>query len=365
LKKQMEAWTQNIKWMAETFGAERIGFLTLTVGDLDCGGRYRNLRDRKEAQRRYHSLMAGIIARRYQCGGTITERHCNGGIHFHLAVVCKCDIRGQIDFDACFPPKDGRGKYVRPPDYSTANRALREEWAFWRRTAKMYGFGRCQMQPVKSTGEAVGRYLAGYMMKDHGARLPEDKGARCVRMFGHWHKEPRKPGRRAIKPLFNSRMGWNTVPARVWREIVKQIVTVLNYKGAKITEQNIKDVVGPKWAWRIAKLCPFVWFVDDEWQKPDLRDGVLMHNREVAAAHVAAFGETARACWWHVTELTLEHLRGWTVLQKLLVEVQGDFWKGGEQDGSMANNKKRGSRRVHDRVSATDGWERPVVVADA
>jgi len=65
LKKQMEAWTQNIKWMAETFGAERLGFLTLTLGDLDSGGRYRNLRDRKEAQRRFHSLMAGIIAKRY------------------------------------------------------------------------------------------------------------------------------------------------------------------------------------------------------------------------------------------------------------------------------------------------------------
>jgi hypothetical protein len=160
LKKQMEAWTRNVKWMAETFGVERLGFLTLTVGDLDCGGRYRNLRDWKEAQRRFHSLLTGKIAERYQCGGTITERHQNGGIHFHLAVVCKCDIRGQIDFEACFPPKDSRGKYVRPPDYSTANRALREEWAFWRRTAKLYGFGRCQMQPVKSTGEAQGGAMA-------------------------------------------------------------------------------------------------------------------------------------------------------------------------------------------------------------
>ena len=83
LKKQMEAWTRNVKWMAETFGVERLGFLTLTVGDLDCGGRYRNLRDWKEAQRRFHSLLTGKIAERYQCGGTITERHQNGGIHFH------------------------------------------------------------------------------------------------------------------------------------------------------------------------------------------------------------------------------------------------------------------------------------------
>ncbi|MGD0410640.1 MAG: hypothetical protein ABSC18_02980 [Verrucomicrobiota bacterium] len=203
------------------------------------------------------------------------------------------------------------------------------------------------------------------MMKDHGARLPEDKGARCVRMFGHWHKEARKPAARAIKPPFNSRMGWNTILGRVWRDIVKQVVIVLNYKGAKITQQNIKDVVGPKWAWRIGKFAPFVWFVDDKWQAPDLRDGILMHNLEVAAAHRTAFGETARACWWHVTELTLEHLRGWTVLQKLLAEVQAEFWKEDEQNAGVADNKKRRSGGVHDRVCATDGWERPVVVADA
>src|SRR5208282_3225793 len=78
-KKQADALTENIKWMAETFGKERIGFLTLTLGDLDVGGRYRNLRDRKEAQRRFHSLLTNVIAKRYQCGVIVTERHENGG----------------------------------------------------------------------------------------------------------------------------------------------------------------------------------------------------------------------------------------------------------------------------------------------
>jgi hypothetical protein len=55
-QKQAFALGENIKWMAETFGKERIGFFTLTVGDVDTGGKFRNLRDRKEAQRRFHSL---------------------------------------------------------------------------------------------------------------------------------------------------------------------------------------------------------------------------------------------------------------------------------------------------------------------
>jgi hypothetical protein len=32
-KKQADALTENIKWMTDTFGKERIGFLTLTLGD--------------------------------------------------------------------------------------------------------------------------------------------------------------------------------------------------------------------------------------------------------------------------------------------------------------------------------------------
>ena len=171
-KKQADALTENIKWMAKTFGKERIGFLTLTLGDFDAGGRYRNLRDRKEAQRRFHSLLTNVITGRYLCGVIVTERHRNGGLHFHLVVACREDIRGNIDFDACFPRKDGRGKPLHAPDYSTANAAIKREWAFWRRTAKLYGFGRHELEPMRESGEALGRYLGEYLRKDWEHRLP-------------------------------------------------------------------------------------------------------------------------------------------------------------------------------------------------
>jgi hypothetical protein len=158
-KKQAQALTDNIKWMAEAFGKERVGFLTLTLGDFDAGGRFRNLRNGKEAQRRFHSLLTNEISKRYSCGVTVTERHQNGGIHFHLVVACKEDIRGEIDFDVCFPPKDARGKPQHKPDYSTANAAIKREWLYWRRTAKRFGFGRHQLQPMRANGEALGRYL--------------------------------------------------------------------------------------------------------------------------------------------------------------------------------------------------------------
>jgi len=60
-KKQARALVENIEWMAKTFGQGRVGFLTLTIGDMDAGGRFRNLRDRKEAQRRFHSLLTNEL----------------------------------------------------------------------------------------------------------------------------------------------------------------------------------------------------------------------------------------------------------------------------------------------------------------
>src|ERR1035438_10136508 len=67
-KKQADGPTENIKWMADTFGKELVGFLTLTVGDVEAGGRFRNLRDRKQAQKRFRSMLTNVIAKRYACG---------------------------------------------------------------------------------------------------------------------------------------------------------------------------------------------------------------------------------------------------------------------------------------------------------
>ncbi len=308
-KKQAAALTHNIEWLAHAFGLGRVGFLTLTLGDWDAGGRYRNLRARKEAQRRFHSLLSNEIAKRYVCGVTITERHGNGGIHFHLAVVCGSDIRGAMDFAACFPPKAADGRPQRKPDYSTANVAIRREWAFWRRVAKQYGFGRHQLQPMRESGATLGGYLGAYLRKDWDQRWPEDKGARCVRYFGHWANIPRIKGRRRIAPPHNSRFGWMTPGAHVWREMVKQAVLVLNHKGADLTEANIKERVGPKWAWKMGKLFEAVRFEVGDWQAASVQATLGEHNSQVASRWRSAGGHPARSCWWQVAELTLDHLR--------------------------------------------------------
>jgi hypothetical protein len=285
-------------------------------------GRYRNLRDRKKAQRRFHSLMTHELSRHFVCGVTVTERHTNQGIHFHLAVVCQGDIRGNIDFNACFPPKDGRGKPMYKPDYTTANDAIKREWAFFRRICKRYGFGRHQLQPMRENAEALGRYLGEYLSKDWINRLPEDKGARCVRYFGHWSKTLRSKGERRKVPPHNSRFGWMTPRARAWRELVKQVVIVLKYKGAKIDEQNIKEIIGPKWAWKMARLFEAVRFEVGDWQDAAVRAAIEEHNFKVQVLWLSGGGDPARCCWWHVTEITLDHLRPSPQWKKQMADLQ-------------------------------------------
>ncbi len=321
-KKQADALTENIKWMAQTFGKERIGFLTLTLGDLDAGGKFRNLRDRKAAQKRFHSLLTNVIAKRHPCGVTVTERHRNGGIHFHLAVVCRDDIRGNIDFEACFPRKDKFGGPVYKPDYATANGAIKREWAFWRRIAKKYGFGRHQLQPMRENGEALGRYLGDYLKKDWNHRWPEDKGARCLRYFGHWAKEAKPKGELRKGPPTHNQFGWMTQRARAWREMVKQVVIVLKYKGAAITQTNIKFVFGRRWAWKMGRLFEHVRFEPGEWLDWATRLAIEEHNRDVKTRWLAGGGNPKDDCWWHLTEITLDHLRPSREWKRQMRELQ-------------------------------------------
>jgi len=162
---------------------------------------------------------------------------------------------------------------------------------------------------MRSNGEALGRYLGEYLSKDWAHRLPEDKGARCVRYFGHWSNEVRAIGERRKAPPYGSRFGWMTPRAKAWRELVRQVVIVLRYKGAKITEQNIKDIFGPKWAWKMGKLFESVRFEVGDWQAEPARVAIEEHNFKVQARWLVGGGDPARSCWWHVTEITLDHLR--------------------------------------------------------
>jgi len=209
-----------IEWLVKEFGIERIGFFTLTFKD--------HVTDLREAQKRFRSLRAHVIVKRYQRAIGVWERHGSGRIHFHLVVVLDNDILTGADF-AAFKRKD----------YRSANSALRAEWAFWRKTCPKYRFGRHELMPVKSNAQGIARYVGKYISKHVTQRLAADKGARVVRFIGY------KPGtRRAC-----CRFSWNTANGWLWRHKTEMFAG----RHGLTDIGQMKKIFGSRWAYRLQK----------------------------------------------------------------------------------------------------------------
>ena len=160
-RKVAAALSWNVAHVCQAYGIDRVGFLTLTFAD--------HVLDAREASRRFNSLASNVLAKRYGAYVRVLERQKSGRIHYHLLVVLPDDIRTGADFDA-----------FANRDYKSANNHLRREWAFWRKTAGMYGFGRTELMPIRSDAGALGQYVGKYIGKHIGQREERDKGVRLV-----------------------------------------------------------------------------------------------------------------------------------------------------------------------------------------
>jgi hypothetical protein len=200
------------------WGIEKSGFLTLTFAD--------HVLDPKEAQRRLHSLTTHVLRPRYGGAVRVYERQKSGRIHYHLLVNVGADIRTGFSFSAA---ADG--------DYRSASPALRSEWAFWRRTAKRYGFGRTELLPILSSAAAVGRYVGKYISKHFDSREERDAGVRLVSYVG--------PKVATVKFM------WAGGAARSWRAGLEALVRDLALSGQidSPTVEAMRRAYGQRWAW--------------------------------------------------------------------------------------------------------------------
>jgi hypothetical protein len=209
----------NVNAMAQHHGLERLGFLTLTFRD--------HVTDAREARRRFNSLVTNVIRPRYGRALSVLERHKSGRIHFHLLIVMSADIRSGVDFGA-----------LAARDYRTAGTCLRDEWAFWRRTAPAFGFGRTELLPVKSSAEAMGRYVGKYLGKHFSVRKDEDRGIRLVSYIG--------------ERSASSRFSWATPRAAAWRDGVRLLVGMLHDVGElpAATAEGAREAYGRSWIYK-------------------------------------------------------------------------------------------------------------------
>ena len=209
---------ESIALLAARFGIGRLGFLTLTFAD--------HITDPKEAQTRLNSLLSNVIKVRYLEYLGVMERQKSGRIHYHLLVALHHDIREGFDWDAL-----GKG------DYKSACPALRAEWAFWRKTAKSYRFGRTELLPVRSNIQAMAKYVGKYIGKHVEVRLPEDKGVRLVR-----YSRGARVG--------TTRFMFKSEGSAEWRRKVATFAAILEEKtGREVTcLDDISAIAGKRWA---------------------------------------------------------------------------------------------------------------------
>lgn len=248
-RKTAYALTVNVAAFGKRVGVEKVGFLTLTFAD--------HVTDNKEASRRWKSLRTGVLKQRYPGGWVaVRERQRSGRLHFHVLVACREDIRTGADFEA-FARKD----------WSSGNRALREEWAFWRETAVEYGFGRTELLPLKSTLEGISKYVGKYISKNIEGRQEADQGARLV-MYAQ--------GLDHLKP---NAFAWNSPRAWLWRKRVAKVAARCGFTGP----EQFKEYFGQTWAWHLA-----TWVMAEELGVKE--DGDLVVRRYPSPAHADADG---------------------------------------------------------------------------
>jgi hypothetical protein len=263
----------------------------MTCGDF-VNGKFVKMKDPAEMQRRWNSFLTNVLSKRYRVGVATIEPHKDDGLHFHLVACVGADIRTGFDFEKFDrlnrEVASGKRKRWRAAECG-ANAALSREWAFFRRIAERYGFGRCNIQPVRKSGDAVARYAAKYVTKGFHARRPEHKGMRMVRYFGDWQtredaaKVATVRASRGEKPLkarpkFSARRGVTTPRARVWRECMKQVAFCSR---GQIREDNVKQAMGTNWAWHAMKMMGATRFYGaDKWPE-GVRLAMQDHNETV------------------------------------------------------------------------------------
>lgn len=257
-KKTAFALEYNVARMVREAGIERCGFLTLTVGDETPNG-FRQVWEAAEASRRIHSLMSGLLADLFPRAVVVTERHKSGAIHFHLIVETRHDIRSGFDFEAF---KAGEG-YA-----SSASEHLRALWGVLRERLPSYGFGRSELAPIYSNGEAISRYVSKYVEKNLFNRLPEDKGKKLVRYMG-WDRSH----------LTANAFSWANERARAWRNKARDLAALALVDCRK----KVAGAFGPRWSFRLTRIMHAI---DDrplpafEWSYPERETARALVCRE-------------------------------------------------------------------------------------
>ena len=223
MAKNAKSISLNTAYYVKKFGIENVAFATITFKE--------NLKDTKEAQRRYNNFTTCVNRKnKFTILTKILEFQKRGAVHYHLLVKTNEGIRGNFDFEAfkkAYKEPKNRRKYTRVYANS-ATPHLRHLWGYMRERAEKHGFGRTEIMPIEYP-KNVGSYLGKYVAKDQGEQ------GRGVRKISYSRKYPK-----VASPNFS----WVTGKGASWRRNLKAWA---EYRGFKNTDE-IAKAFGPRWA---------------------------------------------------------------------------------------------------------------------
>lgn len=251
------------------------GFLTLTVGDYVCmkhgkqlparderGERtnlcpccgfamvFEQVREAAEANRRFNNINRHLLKDVFERAIVVTERHKSGAVHFHLVglLTGRPDIRSGVNFKA-----------IAKRDYRSAGEHLRGLWAMLREKLPLHGFGRAELLPIRSTGEAVACYVSKYVEKNLFNRTEDDRRKKLVRYLGWRHlaspeeqadfaRRTGKVPKQIAEQIRPNDFSWGSRRACAWRAKARETASLIGVQ----SREECATAFGPRWAMKLS-----------------------------------------------------------------------------------------------------------------
>jgi hypothetical protein len=240
---------RDVEWMAQKYGVERVGMLTLTIRE--------NVTDGKEFSRRFKSISTNVFNRLFHDWVRVFERQKRGAWHVHVVVATKDDIRTGTDVVALNDLlKKKRDRRISKSAYYAgiqrlASVNLRAIWKVFRtlcavgdhrrngkRKLRRYQFDAAHMLPIISTAHALATYVSKYISKGFQNRRPEDKGLRLMGCS------------KRVSKVCSERFSWAEGAGRVWRGKLADLAAMLDFK----SPDDFAKALGCRWAYHIRQV---------------------------------------------------------------------------------------------------------------
>ena len=219
--KQTFALVSNVDRFIADCGPDNVGFLTLTFPD--------NVTDHKEAQSRFNSMASNYLRSRFGGYILVKERQKRGAWHYHLLIDTRQPIRTQ-------------GRWIGKK-FRANHPQLTALWAELRQKMAVYGFGRHELLPIRTTAAQMARYMGKYLSKTLSRpRDPRDQGAR-IKLVVY---------AQSVRRAIAGRFGWAGPRSAELRHEV-QLVAQLYFDSKN--EEQISDMLGHRWAFFLYPLA--------------------------------------------------------------------------------------------------------------